>query len=82
METEVINAKVNTNIGEVSKDAKGLASEFKVMGVSLNDVKRGMQSVGLAAKKSFATWKERGRPSWYENMTQNQNDTMIGCSGN
>ena len=55
METEVINAKVNTNIGEVSKDAKGLASEFKVMGVSLNDVKRGMQSVGLAAKKSFAT---------------------------
>jgi len=55
MATEVINAKVNTNIGEVSKDAKGLASEFKVMGVSLNDVKRGMQSVGLAAKKSFAT---------------------------
>ena len=36
----------------------------------------------VVAKKSFATWKERGRPSWYENMTQNQNDTMIGCSGN
>ena len=56
-DTEVINAKVNTNIGEVSKDAKGLASEFRVMGVSLNDVKRGIQTVGLTAKKSFATIK-------------------------
>ena len=36
----------------------------------------------VTAKKSFATWKERGRPSWYENMTQNQNDTMIGYFGN
>lgn len=54
-DTEVINAKVNTNIGEVSKDAKGLASEFRVMGVSLNDVKRGLQTVAMTAKKSFAT---------------------------
>jgi len=36
----------------------------------------------VVAKKSFATWKERGKPSWYEYMTQSQNDTMIGCSGN
>ena len=36
----------------------------------------------VVAKKSFATWKERGRPSWYENMTQNQNAITIGCSGN
>jgi len=56
-DTEVINAKVNTNIGEVSKDAKGLASEFRVMGVSLNDVKKGIQTIGLTAKKSFATIK-------------------------
>ena len=56
-DTEVINAKVNTNIGEVSKDAKSLASEFRVMGVSLNDVKKGIQTIGLTAKKSFATIK-------------------------
>lgn len=54
-DTEVINAKVNTNIGEVTKDAQGLASEFRIMGVSLNDVKKGLQTVALTAKKSFAT---------------------------
>jgi hypothetical protein len=54
-DTEVINAKVNTNIGEVTKDAQGLASEFRVMGVSLNDVKKGLQTVAMTAKKSFAT---------------------------
>ena len=55
MAQEVINAKVNTNIGDVTKDAKGLASEFRVMGVSLNTVKQGLQTVALTAKKSFAT---------------------------
>ena len=55
MAKEVVNAEVKTNIGDVTKDAKGLASEFRVMGVSLNDVKRGLQTVALTAKKSFAT---------------------------
>ena len=55
--TETINLKVNSDIGEVSKDAKGLASEFKVMGVSLNSLKAGFASVGKAAKASFATIK-------------------------
>ena len=36
----------------------------------------------VVAKRRFATWKERGRPEWYMNMTQNQDTTMIGCSGN
>ena len=36
----------------------------------------------VVAKRRFATWKERGAPIWYTNMTQNQNGTMIGCSGN
>jgi len=55
MADTVIEAEIKSNVGEVSKDAKGLASEFRVMGVSLNDVKRGIQTVGLTAKKSFAT---------------------------
>ena len=82
MATEEINIKVKSDISETTKDAAGLAGEFKIMGVSLNSVKGAFASMAGVAKKSFATWKERGRPSWYENMTQNQNDTMIGCSGN
>ena len=35
----------------------------------------------VVAKRRFATWKEKRIPIWYKNMTQNQNDTMIGCSG-
>ena len=38
---EVINVEVDSNIGEVSKDASGLASNFRIMGVSLIDVKKG-----------------------------------------
>ena len=52
---EVINVEVDSNIGEVSKDASGLASNFRIMGVSLNDVKKGFSTVGSTAKKSFAT---------------------------
>ena len=55
MAKEVVNAEVKTNIGEVTKDAQGLASEFRIMGVSLNTVKQGLQTVALTAKKSFAT---------------------------
>mgnify|MGYP003111631186 CR=1 FL=1 len=53
----VVEAEVKSNIGEVSKDAGALASEFKVMGVSLNSVKAGFVAVGRAAKASFATIK-------------------------
>ena len=53
----VLEAEVKSNIGEVSQDASDLASEFKVMGVSLNDVKAGFVSMGRAAKASFATLK-------------------------
>ena len=35
-----LTAQVDSNIGEVTKDVEGLASEFKVMGISLNDVKK------------------------------------------
>ena len=41
MADENININVKSNIGDVSKDAGNAASEFKVMGVSLNGVKRG-----------------------------------------
>ena len=51
----VLEAEVKSNIGEVSQDASSLASEFKVMGVSLNDVKAGFVSMGRTAKASFAT---------------------------
>ena len=55
--TETATFNVKSNIGEVSKDAKGLASEFKIMGVSLNSLKAGFASVGKTAKASFATIK-------------------------
>jgi hypothetical protein len=51
----VIEAEVKSNIGDVSKDAKSAAGEFKVMGVSLNSVKAGFSSVAATAKASFAT---------------------------
>lgn len=53
----VLEAEVKSNIGEVSKDAAGLASEFKIMGVSLNDVKAGFVSAGRSAKVMFASIK-------------------------
>ena len=57
MATETANFNVKSNIGEVSKDAAGLAGEFKVMGVSLNSLKAGFVAVGRTAKASFATMK-------------------------
>ena len=53
----IIEAEVKSNIGEVSKDASGLASEFKVMGVSLNGVKTAFKGMATTAKASFATVK-------------------------
>ena len=49
--------KVQSDIGDVKKDASGLASEFKIMGVSLNDVKKGFTSMAATAKASFASIK-------------------------
>lgn len=53
----ILEAEVKTNIGDVSKDAASLAGEFKIMGVSLNDVRAGFVSIGRTAKASFATIK-------------------------
>lgn len=58
MAKEVIEAEVKSNIGKVTKDAQGLASEFKVMGVSLNSLKSSLKSVASTAKASFSTWKK------------------------
>ena len=55
--TEEINIKVKSDIGQTTKDTKALASEFRIMGVSLNDVKAGFKTVGATAKASFATIK-------------------------
>lgn len=55
MATEEINLKVKSDISETTKDASGLASEFRILGVSLNDVKKGFVTIGMTAKKSFAT---------------------------
>ena len=53
----VLEAEVKSNIGEVSKDAAGLASEFKVMGVSINSVKASFVSAGKTAKVMFGSIK-------------------------
>jgi len=53
----VIEAEVKSNIGDVSKDASGLASEFKVMGVSLNSLKSSFVSAGKTAKVMFGSIK-------------------------
>ena len=57
MTTEEINLKVNSDIGDVSKDAKNAASEFKIMGVSLNGVKAGFASAAVTAKGMFSSIK-------------------------
>tara|TARA_R110002020_G_C16230791_1_gene768333 strand:- start:106 stop:1554 length:1449 start_codon:yes stop_codon:yes gene_type:complete len=55
--TETATFNVKSNIGEVSKDAASAASEFKVMGVSLNSVKAGFVSAGNSAKVMFGSIK-------------------------
>ena len=53
----VIEAEVKSNIGEVSKETKNAAAEFKIMGVSLNGVKAGFASAAVTAKGMFGTIK-------------------------
>ena len=53
----VIEAEVKSNIGDVSKDAKSAAGEFKVMGISLNGVKAGFASAAVTAKGMFGSIK-------------------------
>jgi hypothetical protein len=57
MADENININVKSNIGDVSKDAGNAASEFKVMGVSLNGVKRGFAGAAVTAKGMFGSIK-------------------------
>ena len=55
MATETLTFKVQSDIGKTTKDAANLASEFKIMGVSLNTVTSSLKSVGKTAKASFST---------------------------
>ena len=57
MADENININVKSNIGDVSKEAGNAASEFKIMGVSLNGVKRGFASAAVTAKGMFGSIK-------------------------
>ena len=57
MADENININVNSNVGDVAKDANNAAAEFKVMGVSLNGVKAGFKSAAVAAKGMFGSIK-------------------------
>lgn len=55
--TETLNLKVKSDVGEVGKDAKNAAGEFRIMGVSLNSVKAGFISAGKQGKLMFASIK-------------------------
>lgn len=57
MATEEINLKVKSDISETTKDAKGLVSEFEVMGVSLNSVKNSFAKIIPTAKAMFGSIK-------------------------
>ena len=57
MAKEVLEMEVKSNLGEVSKDASSAASEFKIMGVSLNSVKAGFASAAVTAKGMFGSIK-------------------------
>ena len=54
-DTEEINIKVKSDIGNVSKDASNAATEFKVMGVSLNGVKKAFAGAAVTAKGMFGS---------------------------
>ena len=63
-QAEEVVLKVKSDIGDVVKDTKELkneaadaAGEFKVMGVSLNGVKKGFASAGKSAKLMFGSIK-------------------------
>ena len=53
--TEELNFKVNTDVSQASKDVGDLAGNFRVMGVSLNDVKASFGKIVPAAKAMFGT---------------------------
>ena len=53
----VIEAEVKSNIGDVSKETKNAAAEFKILGVSLNGVKAGFASAAVTAKGMFGSIK-------------------------
>ena len=54
---ETINLEIKSDIKETTKDAQGLASEFKLFGVSLNTVKTSFASAGKTAKVMFGSIK-------------------------
>lgn len=54
---EKIEMEVESNLGDVSKDAKNAAGNLSVMGISLNTVKAGFKSAGAGAKLMFGSIK-------------------------
>ena len=52
---ETVTLEVKSNIGSTTKDVKGLASEFQIMGVSLKSIGSGFKSFTSIAKKSFSS---------------------------
>ena len=55
--TETATFNVKSNIGEVGKDAQDAASDFQIMGLSLNGVKKGFASAAVTAKGMFGSVK-------------------------
>jgi hypothetical protein len=55
--TEELNFKVKTDVSQASSEVGNLAGNFRVMGVSINDVKAGMGKIIPAAKAMFGTIK-------------------------
>ena len=55
MAKEEITLSVKSDVGKTTKDVQGLASEFKIMGVSLNTLKSSFASMAKIAKGSFKT---------------------------
>jgi len=54
---EKIEMEVESNLGDVSKDAKNAAGNLSVMGISLNTVKAGFKSASASAKLMFGSVK-------------------------
>jgi len=55
--TETATFNVDSNLGDVSKDAKNAAGNLSVMGISLNTVKAGFKSASASAKLMFGSVK-------------------------
>ena len=55
--TETATFNVKSNIGEVGKDANNASGDLRIMGLSLNGVKKGFASAAVTAKGMFGSVK-------------------------